>query len=90
MQTGGGGLLERVTSDNGQKHEIHVRTNESIEPLSCLGCLLASVFFWVAVLANRRLVEHRVGYKLHVEKPLDSVDPLSMNLFTLFQKREKI
>jgi len=70
MQTTLGGLLEHVTSDRRQKHEIHVRTNESIEPLVRPGCFLAPMFFWVAVLASRRLVEHHVEYKFHVEYKL--------------------
>lgn len=41
---GDGGLLERVTSDRAQKHEIHVRTNESIELLILRRPFCAAVF----------------------------------------------
>lgn len=41
---GDGGLLERVTFDRAQKHEIHVRTNESIELLTPRRPFCAAVF----------------------------------------------
>lgn len=79
--------MSLLTRDKNMKY-----TFELTNPLnlSCLGCLLASVFFWVVVLANRRLVEHRVEYKLHVEKPLDAASPLDESFDAVPKTRENL